>query len=751
MAFQREHNKVSKRRVFASAGKEEDAARDKTKQAHSWRLVALIAALALALACAVAVGCAAGCALDAGSGANSGMGANASAAATGQNASASNVSSEESEGTQAEAMAKLLENEDAYEPGCVIAILAEGATAEALQNALSADERLQGVAIEDVGSDHVKLSLPAELPIDQAMALLQESELVEAAQPNFVYTTMEDASSTDAAVSSGLTTTSAATTTTASTAIATAGTATPAAATSDLSAALVPDGFFDTQATRNQWALPAVKAPEAWETVTASITEAARANPTTVAIMDQGFMLNHEDFDPHLLAATYDVAGDQEGAAPDTNVSGTNGHGTHVLGIIAATSTNANGVSGVQANDIGVNGITNNWCKVLPIKVAYNNGYGMSTDTVSKAYDYLLSGAAQTHNVKVVNISLGMNQVADFSGIDLLVKRRITAAREQGITTVVAASNTDSTFVTAPFYALPGDYPNVITVMNVRAAANSDGVELDTSSNFNMPGQTAKNICAPGTSIISLGTNPTSYVIKTGTSMASPCMAGIVGLLYTVKPDITPTQVENVLYSTAKDLTQTAGSKVGWDEKTGYGLVNAAAAMQKAAENSGVDTPPSPATPTIPVEPSTPSNPSTQPSTPAAPQTTPMYRLYNKWSNEHFYTANRSEYLGLIKKGWNDEKIAWYAPVDGVAVYRLYNEWSGDHHYTTSGREYDRCVENGWRGEGVAFYSDGDKPVYRLFNPYEKAFFHHYTTSASEVRQCVRAGWRDEGIGWYGY
>lgn len=614
-------------------------------------------------------------------------------------------------------MATLLEDEEAYEPGCVLVALSEDATADELQDALAADMRLQGVTILESGSDYAKLSLPADLQIDRALALLQESELVEAAQPNFIYTTMEDEAS------------------------------------SEISAALVPDGYFDTQATRSQWALSAVKATEAWDAVAQSITEEARTNPATIAIMDQGFMLNHEDFDTHLLAATYDAAGNYKGASPDTSVSGVNSHGTHVLGIIAATSTNANGISDVQANDIGVNGVANNWCKVLPIKVAYDDGSGMSTSTVAKAYDYLLDGAAQTHNVKVVNISLGMNQVADFTGLDLIVNKRITTARERGIATVVAASNTDEDYPNAPFYALPGDYSDVITVMNVRSATNSDGVVLDSSSNFNMPGQTAKNICAPGTSITSLGTYSTSYTVKTGTSMASPCMAGIVGLLCTVKPDITPTQVENVLYSTAKDLTQTPGSKSGWDSKTGYGLVDAAAAVRKVAANDGLDTPPPTPIPTTPVEPTKPTTPTTptKPTTPSTPQTTPMYRLYNKWSNEHFYTASKSEYLGLIKKGWNDEKIAWYAPVDGVPVYRLYNKWSGDHHYTTSGREYDRCVENGWRGEGIAFYSDGNVSVYRLFNPYEKAFFHHYTTNASEVRACVRAGWRDEGVGWYGY
>ena len=131
--------------------------------------------------------------------------------------------------------------------------------------------------------------------------------------------------------------------------------------------------------------------------------------------------------------------------------------------------------------------------------------------------------------------------------------------------------------------------------------------------------------------------------------------------------------------------------------------------------------------------------------------TTPMYRLYNKWSTEHLFTSSKSEYDKLVKKGWTGEGVAWLAPTSGDPVYRLYNKWSGDHHYTTSKSEYDKCVRNGWKGENVAFYSGGNQPVYRLFNPYVKSFFHHYTAGAAEQQKCIKAGWKDEKVGWYGY
>lgn len=85
-----------------------------------------------------------------------------------------------------------------------------------------------------------------------------------------------------------------------------------------------------------------------------------------------------------------------------------------------------------------------------------------------------------------------------------------------------------------------------------------------------------------------------------------------------------------------------------------------------------------------------------------------VYRLYNPWTNEHLYTTDKSEYNNLVKKGWNGEGTAWYAPLEGKPVYRLYNKWSGDHHYTTSKSEYEKCEKAGWKAEDVAFKSGGD-------------------------------------------
>lgn len=131
---------------------------------------------------------------------------------------------------------------------------------------------------------------------------------------------------------------------------------------------------------------------------------------------------------------------------------------------------------------------------------------------------------------------------------------------------------------------------------------------------------------------------------------------------------------------------------------------------------------------------------------------TAMYRLYNPYTSEHFYTADINERDSLASVGWNYEGIGWYAPESGNPVYRLYNPYVSDHHYTLSSGERDRLVRVGWIDEGIGWYSDKSKSVtvYRLYNPYTISGMHHYTTDYSEVKYLSSIGWQDEGIGWYG-
>lgn len=130
-----------------------------------------------------------------------------------------------------------------------------------------------------------------------------------------------------------------------------------------------------------------------------------------------------------------------------------------------------------------------------------------------------------------------------------------------------------------------------------------------------------------------------------------------------------------------------------------------------------------------------------------------MYRLYNRYSGEHFYTGNVKERDSLRNAGWAYEGVGWMAPAySNTPVYRLYNPNSGDHHYTTNTAERDILVSAGWRDEGIGWYSSDENrnyPVYRQYNPNAHTGSHNFTLSQSEESALVRAGWRAEGVAWY--
>lgn len=132
-----------------------------------------------------------------------------------------------------------------------------------------------------------------------------------------------------------------------------------------------------------------------------------------------------------------------------------------------------------------------------------------------------------------------------------------------------------------------------------------------------------------------------------------------------------------------------------------------------------------------------------------------MYRLYNPYSGEHFYTGSYDEFDHLWNLGWEDEGIGWVAPsYSEYPVYRLYNGNAGEHFFTLSESERDNLVKKGWNYEGIGWYSagsdwEGAAPLYREYNPNAFANNHNYTIGINEHNYLVSIGWKNEGIGWY--
>lgn len=133
--------------------------------------------------------------------------------------------------------------------------------------------------------------------------------------------------------------------------------------------------------------------------------------------------------------------------------------------------------------------------------------------------------------------------------------------------------------------------------------------------------------------------------------------------------------------------------------------------------------------------------------------TTPVFRLYNENTGEHFYTINVTETMQLKDIGWLYEGVAWYSPESGIPVYRLYNSNGSEHFYTTDVSERNSLVSVGWKYEGVSFYTDSscNTDIYRLYNPNAISNNHFFTADVVERDDLISAGWIYEGIGWRAY
>lgn len=315
---------------------------------------------------------------------------------------------------------------------------------------------------------------------------------------------------------------------------------------------LVPNdlGANSTSGT-GQWHLHKVNAQQAWD------VSVGNSN-IKVAIVDDAVLSNHPDLAPALWVNSGEIAGngiDDDGngyiddingfdvADDDNNVMPNNAnmsHGTHVAGIAGAKTNN-----GVGGASIGF-GVS-----IMAVKSSNQ------ATTITNGYDGIVYAADA--GADVINMSWGG------SGGGNTGQNIVNYAFNKGCILVAAAGNDN---VTTAFY--PANYNNVISVAST--------TDTDAKSSFSNYG-TWIDISAPGSAIYStfVGTGITATYYRTqGTSMASPFVAGMVGLMLSLNPNLTPAQVYNCLYSTADPTTTNVG-------QMGAGRFNAYAAMQCVA------------------------------------------------------------------------------------------------------------------------------------------------------------------------
>ena len=336
---------------------------------------------------------------------------------------------------------------------------------------------------------------------------------------------------------------------------------------------LVPNDSYYPQQWNLYEAAGGINMPSAWDITTG-------ASSVVVAVVDTG-ITNHADLVSRLVAGydfVTDTTASNDGDGRDADASdpgdygcgGSNSswHGTHVAGIIGATSNNATGVTGV------------NWgSKIQSVRVLGSCG-GYTSDIVDGmrwAAGITVAGVpANATPAKVLNLSLGGTDTCSST-----FQNAINDVVARGSVVVVAAGNSSADVANAT----PA---NCIGVVAVAATVRNGG--RASYSNYG----SGITIAAPGggsgggiLSTLNAGTaspGADSYAYYQGTSMATPHVSGVVSLMLSANPSLTPTQVIAKLKASARAFPAGTGSDCSTGV-CGAGIVDAAAALTATTPN----------------------------------------------------------------------------------------------------------------------------------------------------------------------
>lgn len=274
----------------------------------------------------------------------------------------------------------------------------------------------------------------------------------------------------------------------------------------------------------NQWHLPKVSAPAAWDLTTGS-------SSVTVAVIDSGIDPYHPDLSNKLVAG-YNYIG---GSTSDTR--DVMGHGTAVAGVIGADTNSGVGVAGLAWNTT-----------IMPL-VVINSSNWATYANIASAIMY-----AADNGAKVINLSLGGTSYSS------TLQNAVNYAWGKGAVIVAAAGNNSSS---AGFY--PAALNNVVAV-----SATDSSDNLLSFSNFG----NWITVGAPGTYIYTTN-NGGGYGNWQGTSFASPQVAALAALLFAKNPSLSNQQVVDLMKHNSDDV----GSS-GFDTSFGWGRINAFRAVQ---------------------------------------------------------------------------------------------------------------------------------------------------------------------------
>lgn len=281
-----------------------------------------------------------------------------------------------------------------------------------------------------------------------------------------------------------------------------------------------------------------VSAGDAWEKTHGS-------RKVVVAVLDSGVDYTHPDLAGNIWhrPADMEMYFDKElGVVDDYNGFSAveserdpmdeNGHGTHCAGIVGAEGDNNLGIAGV------------NWqVEIMPLKFMGRGGFGSTKDAI-EAINYVIERKQEGVNVRVISASWGSRQKS--KALEDVIRK----AGEADILFVAAAGNDSMDADKTPHYPSNYKLPNVISV-----AALDRKDQLASFSNY---GAKSVHLAAPGREILSTWLDG-GYEEHSGTSMATPFVAGVAGLVLSVEPKLSVRELRERLFDSVDKIDSLKG------------------------------------------------------------------------------------------------------------------------------------------------------------------------------------------------
>ncbi len=269
-----------------------------------------------------------------------------------------------------------------------------------------------------------------------------------------------------------------------------------------------------------QWALSKINAPQAWDVTQGS-------NKVVVAVIDTGSSVTHEDLAANIWTNPTDgthgwnFVENNSDVTDLTSADGNPGHGTHCSGIIGAVGNNGIGITGINQS-----------VSIMPVRFLGPDGSGDLLNA-AKAIDFAVQNGAS-----IISASWGAQTDAASAQP---VTDAISRANDKGVLFVAAASNDSSDNDTTDVFPANTKLPNMISV----AASDANDAKPDWSN----WGKHTVHLAAPGDNILSTLPN-NQYGDLSGTSMATPLVAGLAALMKSENAALTPQQIRSILQTT---------------------------------------------------------------------------------------------------------------------------------------------------------------------------------------------------------